>query len=152
MRCRAVLGLVVALAAGGCTKDEPRMPAACTGTDVAGWKRALHAAPDAVRLPGGVPISTCTRRVWTDAELQELGTTIHLVAEDLAARARRGDVEAARRLGYLTGAVAAGAARSSGISSELARRVGVAGVGLGDGAPPVARALREGERAGAARG
>jgi hypothetical protein len=153
MRCRAALGLVVALAAAGCASEEPRMPAACTSTGAGGYERALRAAPGDVRLPGGVPISACTRRARTDAELQTLGATVHLVAERLAARVRTArDAAAAGQLGYLTGAVAAGADRSNGISSELARRVGVAGSGLGELSPAVARALAQGATAGAARG
>jgi hypothetical protein len=152
MRCPAALGLVLLVALAACGKDEPRMPATCTTTDRAGYERALSAAPGDVRLPGGVPISTCLRRVRTDAQLQELGTIVHAVAEDLALRAdERGDADAARRLGYLSGAVAAGADRSNGISAELARRVAVTGTRLDD-TPALARALAEGADAGAARG
>jgi hypothetical protein len=153
MRCRAALGVVVALAAGGCGQNAPRMPTSCTDTDTDGYQRALEAAPGDVRLPGGVPISLCLRRVRTDAELQNLGAIVHVVAEDLALRTREHrDPVAARRLGYLAGAVAAGAARSTGISSELARRVAVTGVGLTDLSPAIGRALAEGQRAGQARG
>jgi hypothetical protein len=153
MRCRAALAFVAALAAAGCAKDEPRMPPACTGTDAAGYEEALRAAPGDVRLPGGVPISACPRGALTDADLQGLGLTLHTVAERLAVRARDDrDPDAARQLGYLAGAVGAGADRSNGISLELARRVGVTGTGLDEISPAVARALREGQRAGAARG
>ena len=155
MRCPSALGvasaLVLALGPAACGKAEPRMPAACTTTDRAGYERALGAAPGTVRLPGGVPISDCLRRVRTDAQLQELGTIVHAVAEDLAARAAGGDAVSARRLGYLTGAVAAGAERSNGISAELARRVAITGSRLGD-TPALARALAEGADAGQARG
>src|SRR4051812_27524683 len=96
----ATLATVLVLAA--CGKDEPRMPVGCTATDTAGYERALRAAPGAVRLEGGTPISTCLRRVRSDAELQELGAILHPVAEHLAARVRDGaDVDAARQLGYL---------------------------------------------------
>jgi hypothetical protein len=155
MRCPPALGLasalLLALGAAACGKDEPRMPATCTTTDLAGYERALRAAPGAVRLPGDVPISTCLRRVRTDAQLQELGTVVHGVAEDLAGRADGGDAAAAGQLGYLTGAVAAGARRSNGISAELARRVAIAGTRLGDD-PELARALAAGTDAGQAHG
>jgi hypothetical protein len=129
------------------------MPTACTDTDRAGYERALRTAPGQVRLSGGVAISECLRRVRTDAELQNLGAVVHSVADQLAARARdRGDVSAARQLGYLNAAVQAGAARSSGISAELARRVSTAGTGLSGVSPGVARALTEGQAGGADHG
>jgi len=153
MWCRVALALVLVPCAAGCGHDEPRIPPTCLDTDRAGYERALRAAPGPVRLPGGTAISECLRRVRTDAELQTLGTTLHGVAEDLALRAReRDDVDAAARLGYLSGAVSAGAARSAGISAELARRVQVAGSGLADVSPELARALRDGQDAGRARG
>jgi hypothetical protein len=153
MRCRAALGLAFVLALGACGKDEPTMPATCTDTDRAGYERALRAAPGDVRLPGGIPISVCLRRVRSDAQLQNLGVVVHAVAEDLAERVRGGrDAVAARQLGYLSGAVAVGAERSNGISAELARRVAVAGSGLAELSPRLARALAEGQDAGQARG
>jgi hypothetical protein len=153
MRCRAALALSLALALAACTKEPPPMPSTCTDTDPAGYERALAAAPGAVRLPGGVAISTCLRRVRTDAELQNLGSVVHAAAEHLAERARDGSSpDAALALGYLSAAVSAGAARSNGIAAELARRVQTAGVGVDETSPAVARALERGLAAGAARG
>jgi hypothetical protein len=149
MRRSAALAAGLALALAACGTDAPAMPSTCTDTDPAGYANALRAAPRDVRLPGGVPISTCLERVRTDAELQNLGSVVHLVAEDLAAGARAGDVAAARELGYLNAAVAVGAAGSNGISAELARRVSVTGTGLADAPPAVARALADGQAAGA---
>jgi hypothetical protein len=151
MRRSAALAAGLALALAACGTDAPAMPSTCTDTDQAGYANALRAAPGDVRLPGGVPISTCLERVRTDAELQNLGSVVHLVAEDLAAGARAGDVAAARELGYLNAAVAVGAAGSNGISAELARRVSVTGSGLADAPPAVAHALAQGQAAGAAR-
>jgi hypothetical protein len=151
MRRRAALALGLALALASCANEEPTMPSTCTDTDQAGYVAALRAAPNAVRLSGGTSISTCLERVRTDAELQNLGGVVHAVAERLAAGARGGDVVAARELGYLNAAVAAGAERSNGIAAELARRVSVAGTGLAAASPAVARALAEGQAAGAAR-
>jgi hypothetical protein len=151
MRSRVANGVLVALLVGGCAKDEPAMPSACTSTDAMGYERALRAAPATVRLPGGVAISECLRRVRSDGELQELGLVVHGVAERLALQARDGqDLVAARALGYLGGAAAVGAERSNGISAELARRIAATGVRLD--APALAAALREGQRAGAQRG
>jgi hypothetical protein len=89
--------------------------------------------------------------VRTDAELQNLGATLHTVAEDLAGRARDGDPDAVLRLGYLSGAVTAGASKSNGISAELARRVETATVTVSADRAS-ARALRTGAQAGATRG
>lgn len=128
------------------------MPRACIETPRAAYEHALTAAPGAVRLPGGVAISTCTRHVKTDADLQNLGAVVHQVAEGLAERARGGDTRAALQLGYLAGAIGAGADRSNGISAELARRVETTGVGLVDGPAEVSDALTRGSAAGRTRG
>jgi hypothetical protein len=129
------------------------MPTTCTTTDQAGYERALRTAPGDVRLPGGVPISDCLRLVRNDGDLQNLGAVVHTLAETLAGRVRDGgDADAARELGYLSAAVDSGAERSNGISAELARRVSVTGTGLADISPAVARALTEGQAAGADRG
>jgi hypothetical protein len=152
MRCRVALAVSLVLALGGCTKEKPPMPGACIGTDRAGYERALAAAPRPVQLPGGVAISTCTKRVRTDADLQNLGAVMHSVAEELAVRARAGDAHAATALGYLTAAVAVGAAESNGIAAELARRIENTGVGVRDAGAEVERALAAGQAAGARRG
>jgi hypothetical protein len=141
------------LAAGGCTKDPPAMPRACTDTAPDGYERALAAAPRAVRLPGGVAISTCTRRVRSDAELQNLGTVVHGVAEALADRAvSNDDADAAVQLGYLAGAVGVGAERSNGIAAELARRVESTTARLVNGPTELADAVQRGGAAGRAHG
>jgi hypothetical protein len=159
MRCRAALAvsLALAFAFAACTKESPSMPSTCIDTDRAGYEHALTAAPGDVALPGGVTISTCTERVRTDAELQNLGSIVHSVAEELAARAKGadgavGDADAALRLGYLSGAISAGAAKSNGIAAELARRVQTTTVVLVDAPRRVQRSLRTGAAAGAARG
>jgi hypothetical protein len=129
------------------------LPRACIDTDREGYERALTGAPGAVVLPGGTLISTCLRRVRTDADLQNMGAVVHRVAEELATRARDGgDARVALRLGFLSAAVSRGAAHSNGISSELARRVENTGTGVRERSPAVARALDEGLAAGAAHG
>jgi hypothetical protein len=152
MRCRAALALGLSMVSvAACAQDSPPMPGTCANTDMTGYERALRRAPGAVTLPGGVPISECLQKVRTDADLQNLGATVHAVAEDLVARAKAGEPDAAGRLGYLSGAVTAGASRSEGVAMELARRVETATVALsGDKAAVVA--LRSGAAAGAARG
>ena len=153
MRCRAALAVSLALAFGACAKDDPPLPRACIDTDRDGYERALAGAPGAVLLPGETLISTCVARVRTDADLQNLGAVVHRVAEGLATRARDGDdAHAALGLGFLSAAVSRGAARSNGISSELARRVENAGGGVRERSPAVAQALDEGLAAGAAHG
>jgi len=153
MRCRAALAVSLALAFGACTKDAPPLPRACIDTDQDGYERALAGAPGAVVLPGGTPISMCVRRVRTDADLQNLGAVVHRVAEGLAVRARDGgNARAAVQLGFLSAAVSRGAARSNGISSELARRVETTGTGVRERSPAVAHALNEGLAAGAEHG
>ncbi|HEY6759227.1 MAG TPA: hypothetical protein VI318_07045 [Baekduia sp.] len=152
MRCRVALALGLSMVSvAACAQQSPPMPSTCTDTDVAGYERALTRAPGSVRLPGGVAISDCLRKVRTDADLQTLGSVVHGVAEDLVQRARQGDDHAAARLGYLSGAVSRGAARSDGISAELARRVETATVALSDDTRWL-RDLRHGADAGAARG
>src|SRR5689334_6479666 len=153
MRFRAAVLLASVLAPlplAACGNNTPRMPSTCTDTDVAGYERALEAVPGEVRLPGGTPISECAWRVRSDAELQNLGAVVHVVAEHLALRARRsGDADAARRLGYLNAAVAIGAGHSNGIAAELSRRVESTASAVVDADPAIARALHEGQRAGA---
>jgi hypothetical protein len=139
------------LAVGACTKEPPRMPFTCIDSAREGYERALAAAPGAVRLTGGVAISTCARRVRTDADLQSLGMVVHGVAEGLAEEAEGGDQDAAVRLGYLIAAFAAGAGRSNGIAVELARRIETTSVGVSDDTV-LGRALRRGAAAGQARG
>jgi hypothetical protein len=152
MRCRVALALGLSMVSvAACAQETPPMPSTYTDTDVAGYERALTRAPGSVRLPGGVAISECLRKVHSDADLQNLGSVVHAVAEDLVQRARQGDGAAAARLGYLSGAVSSGAARSNGIAAELARRVDTATIALSDD-PRSMRALRRGADAGAAGG
>jgi hypothetical protein len=69
------------------------------------------------------------RRVRTDGQLQTVGQIVLDVGTGLAVRARdEDDAAAAARLGYLIGAVRAGAARSNGISAQLAHRVAAVAV------------------------
>jgi hypothetical protein len=57
-----------------------------------------------------------------DGDLQSLGVSLTRVADDLHFAARN-DPRAALRLGYLIGAVRRGAAKTTGIAAQLARRI-----------------------------
>ncbi|HET6508660.1 MAG TPA: hypothetical protein VFG42_17840 [Baekduia sp.] len=151
-RTAALAAVSLALCSWACGSPEPPMPRACVDTSRADYERALTAAPGTVRLPGDVPISACTRHVKTDADLQNLGVLVHTVAERLATRARAGDARAALQLGYLSGAIGAGADRSNGVAAELARRVETTSAVLVDGPATVTAALARGAAAGRAGG
>ncbi len=138
-----LLGCVGAAWLGACGAGDPVLSSACT--DRAQVERALDRAPDAVTLADGTRLSACVERATTSADLQNLGTTLTTIADDLAARAD-GDPRAAGRLGYLIGAAQRGIERSSGTGSELARRLERSGAGVED--PPSAAALQQGLRAG----
>ncbi|HWC27646.1 MAG TPA: hypothetical protein VG474_13740 [Solirubrobacteraceae bacterium] len=142
----AILALVLA----GCSSRREPLPAACTG-DPATIVAALRSAPDAVALPGGTRLSTCVSRARTDGDLQSLGITFTRAADTLRGPARS-DPAAAVQLGYLAGAVQAGAAAGSGNTRQLARRVEQLAA-LGDGASAASEAaLRRGLRAGRSSG
>jgi hypothetical protein len=151
MGSRTVLALVAVLALGGCTKDEPKMPAACAaGGDAV--LRALARAPESGALADGTRLSECVRRARTDAELQNLGLVLSQAADRLARDARSGDAAQAARLGFLAGAVRRGAARSNGLTLELSRRVDSAARRVEPAGPELRRALQRGLDAGRARG
>ena len=110
------------LALGGCTSEPDHVPQACVG-ELAPMLAALEAAPGAVTLADGTPLSRCIARARTDGELQSLGISFTRLADALRAPAAT-DPAAALRLGYLAGAVRAGArAAASGIATQLARRI-----------------------------
>jgi hypothetical protein len=138
----APLAVAAVVAVAGCGASEPELPLACT--DDRAVARALTAAPDAVRLPDGTPLSQCVARASSDAELQSVGVVLTGAAERLADAAT---VEAQVQLGYLVGAARRGSQRTSGIQLELVRRVESAARRTGDSA-----ALRRGQRAGEADG
>ena len=148
MACRlvALLACLVPAAAACGVRDRP-MAAECTQS-AAAIERALQHAPAAVRLAGGTPLSDCVTNARTDAELQSLGIVVVDAAERLAQRGRHGDARAALQLGYLVGAARRGAARTSGIQAELARRIARAASFLDERGPQVAAALRRGMGAG----
>jgi hypothetical protein len=151
-RLLALLALVALGPAGGCGgADEPPFDAACTASARA-IERALERAPAPVTLASGTRLSDCVSRARSDADLQNAGAVLTRAADDLAARAQRGDAHAALGLGYLVGAARRGAARTSGIHAELRRRMERAAAFIDEGGPDVSTALDRGLRAGEATG
>jgi hypothetical protein len=144
-----LLALAALAACGG--GDPPPLDAACTGPPQA-IEQALARAPAPVTLDSGGRLSDCIARARSDADLQNAGAALTHVADDLAARAQRGDVRAALGLGCLVGAARRGAARTNGIHAELTRRMESAARVLADGGPGLEAALRRGLRAGRATG
>ena len=151
-RLAALLALpLVALAAACGAGDEPSPDPACTSSAGA-IVRSLARAPRPVTLSGGTLLSECVERSRNDAQLQELGRVLTQVSDALAVRAQAGDPDAATRLGYLVGATRRGAARTSGVHAELARRMERSAAFLEEGGRLVAVALERGLRAGRATG
>ncbi len=152
IRPRVLAAVAMALLLAGCSKQEPpTVPVSCFGAP-AELMPALRQAPGAVVLEDGTPLSRCVSRARSDGDLQSLGIAFGRLADALSARART-DASAALQLGYLAGAVRAGARGApGGLADQLARRVQQLAT-LGPGAGPEAvSALARGVRAGEASG
>jgi len=144
-----VLGVLVAmLLLAGCSKQEPDAVAGSCFGEPAALMTALGRAPGAVVLEDGTRLSRCVSSARTDGDLQSLGLAFGRLADALRTRAQT-DGRAALQLGYLAGAVRAGARGApDGIADQLARRIGQLAA-LGPGASPAATAaLARGARAG----
>jgi hypothetical protein len=138
------IAVLVALCAGCSDVETPPLAGSCT-EGPRHVERALRAAPRAVRLADGTPLSACVGRATTDAELQNVGLVLTETAEDLEARAPD-EAPAALQLGYLIGAARRGAPGDSSLQAELVRRLErSAAVTM---SPEAERALAEGMRAG----
>jgi hypothetical protein len=124
---RARVGLAVALCVlAGCSSDDEDTPAACLGTAET-YRDALGAAPAEVRLDGSTPISDCLVSGQDPAELGQMGEEMIEAATELnAAARRRPSSEETVQLGYLIGAVQAGASETGGIHADLVRRLDAA--------------------------
>jgi hypothetical protein len=149
MRRLPVLIATLAAASAGCKASDDPPPPGCAAP-VQRIERALERAPGNVALDVGARLSDCVRKVRTDAELQDLGTTLTTVAHHLAQRASK-ESHAALALGYLVGAAQRGAAHSPGIPAELVHRLqSMAAVvqRAGVGAAALRRGLAAGERNG----
>jgi len=151
-RPTAALAALALLAAAGCgaARHAP-LDAACTSSPAA-IERALQRAPAPVTVRPGMRLSDCVAAARSDAELQNAGIVLSGAAEHLAARAKGGDARAGLALGYLVGAARRGAARTTGIQSQLARRMESAAAFVDQGGPAVGAALDRGLRAGRATG
>ncbi|HUR86932.1 MAG TPA: hypothetical protein VMY78_16485 [Solirubrobacteraceae bacterium] len=146
-----VVAMLALLLAGCANSDDEPLPAACLDGPAA-LVLALQRAPAAVRLAdGSTRVSTCVRRVRSDGELQELGVALTTAADTLRRQVAT-DPAAAVMLGYLAGAVTAGADANQSLASELRRKVERV-TALAADAPQLARAahdrgLRAGGRSG----
>ncbi|MQA75551.1 MAG: hypothetical protein GEU88_14630 [Solirubrobacterales bacterium] len=90
----------------------------------AAYLEALRAAPGEVRLPDGTPISGCLVEEQGPGALATVGRALIESATALNHEARRGeDRRATVRLGYLVGAVDAGASTTGGIHRDLQLRL-----------------------------
>lgn len=157
MRTRVAMVLsVVALASVlGCGGPGDSTPVACLDGKGA-YLDALADAPGTVRLSGEVPIGDCLAENQKSGDLATVGTTMVLVATELNAEARSDPGGAANlQLGYLLGAAQRGAESTSGIHSDLIRRLAAAARYSPDNRPlPPAflRTYRDGFDAGRAGG
>ncbi len=155
MRRFFISALVLTVGAAGCGQQSDSTPAACLEGS-GPYLTALHDAPAAAALPGGVPISDCLAENQKAGDLATVGAAMLEAATKLNAEARADPGGAANvQLGYLLGAAQRGAERSSGIHAELIRRLAFAARYSPDNRPLPARftgAYREGFDAGEARG
>jgi hypothetical protein len=121
-RILAAAALASALLISACGAPGDETPVACL--DGAGaYLGALGDAPGEVRLSGEVPISDCLAQNQTGGDLATVGSAMVMAATRLSAEARSGDGAAALQLGYLIGAARRGAAETSGIHTDLLRRL-----------------------------
>jgi len=148
MRGRLLGVAVLAVAAvAGCAEDADPVPRACFDGPAA-MLSALERAPGAVALADGTRLSSCVSSARSDGDLQSLGIVFVRVADTLRGQAGA-QPDAALRLGYLAGAVKAGAARSSGsIAAQLARRVEQVATLERGASAAAAAALARGRQAG----
>jgi hypothetical protein len=149
------LAALPALLAGGCGRSDNSTPTACLeGAGV--YMTALRAAPGAVALEDGTPISDCLIENQSGGELATVGEALVVAATRLDAKAREdpgGDANL--QLGYLLGAAQRGADGTSGIHEELVRRLAVAARYSPDNRPlppTFLETYREGFDAGHTRG
>jgi hypothetical protein len=114
----------LALVCAACGSSEgDDTPAACLAP-AASYLQALDAAPDPVRLAGETPISSCLVEDQSAGDVADVGASLVRTATVLSAAAQRNPGGAQTvRLGYLVGAVQEGASKTSGIHTDLVRRI-----------------------------
>ena len=124
VRRPSLLLIPLALLVAGCgSSDGGDTPAACLAP-AATYLKALEAAPDPVRLAGETPISGCLVEDQSAGDLADLGASLVQTATLLSDGAQRDPgAEQTLRLGYLVGAVQEGASETSGIHTDLVRRI-----------------------------
>jgi hypothetical protein len=151
VRRAALLLIVLALVTAGCGSSDgaANTPTACLAP-AATYLKALEAAPGPVRLSGSTPISDCLVEDQPAGELADVGAPLVKAATLLSAAAERhAGAEQALRLGYLVGAVEEGASQTSGIHTDLVRRIQAATrILTRGGRSSVARAYARGYEAG----
>jgi hypothetical protein len=124
VRRAAPLLIALVLVPAGCgSSDGGDTPAACLAGP-AFYLKALQAAPAPVRLAGETPISDCLVEDQSAGDLADLGESLVRVATLLSAGAQRDPGgQQTLSLGYLVGAVEEGASETSGIHTDLVRRI-----------------------------
>ena len=124
MRRSSALLIPLALLVAGCgSSDGGETPAACLAGP-AFYLKALQAAPDPVRLAGETPVSSCLVEDQSAGDLADVGASLVRTATLLSVAAQRNPGgEQTLRLGYLVGAVQEGASETSGIHTDLVRRI-----------------------------
>jgi hypothetical protein len=151
VRRAALLLIVLALVTAGCGSSDgaANTPTACLAP-AATYVKALEAAPGPVRLSGSTPISDCLVEDQSAGELADVGASLVKAATLLSAAAERHlGAEQALRLGYLVGAVEEGASQTSGIHTDLVRRIQASTrILTRGGRSSVARAYARGYEAG----
>src|SRR5436190_14755105 len=104
---RRVIALLIPLAVvvAGCgSNDSGETPIACQAPAPA-YVKALAAAPGAVRLAGGTPISHCLVENQSAGDLADVGASLVRAGTLLSAAARKDPGgQQTLRLGYLVGA------------------------------------------------
>jgi hypothetical protein len=122
-----LVALAAATLAAGCGRSQSdETPAACLD-GASAYASALAAAPGAVTLAGGTPISDCLAENQNGGDLAGVGEAMVETATRLNAEVRAepgGDANL--QLGYLLGAAQRGADRTEGIHTDLVRRLTVA--------------------------
>jgi len=115
---------VLVLVCAGCGSSEGGdTPAACVAP-AATYLGALEAAPDAVRLAGETPISGCLVEDQSAGDVADVGASLVRAATVLSAAAEKNPGgPQTLRLGYLVGAIQEGASKTSGIHTDLVRRI-----------------------------
>ena len=144
-----VLQALLALALlAGCGNGDVTTPVECLqGADTV--RAALARAPGEVRLEGRTRISDCFQQAANQADVQNVGSIVLETTQGLADRVRSAPHSpAALQLGYLVGAVRAGARTDTGVHYEAERRMEQELVGVPTATPEFRRGLAAGRASG----